>query len=138
MTFRGLAILLTLFTTVATAQGRKPAVEDFVGIEVEESQIAPQGTESLFNLEQDIKVIEAQKDKKSYPKQVLAPEPSNWSATTVFGVTLAMGLPMIVWLLMMSHLKKKASLENASNIEVLENYRKEREKKASDENRKAS
>lgn len=139
MTFRGLAIFLTLFTTFAMAQGRKPAVEDFVGIEVEEAQVAPQGTESLFNLEQDIKVIEAQKDKKEVPKtQLSSPESSNFSAMTVFGISLALGLPLIVWLLMMSHLKKKASIENASNIEILERYRKEREKKSSESEKKAS
>lgn len=138
MTFRVLAIFLTLFSTAAMAQGRAPAVEDFVGIEVEESQVAPQGTESLYNLEQDLKVIEAQKDKKPAVEPKLAEASSDWNAMTVFGISLGMGLPMIVWLLMMSHLKKKASLESASNIEVLENYRKEREKKATEEKRKAS
>lgn len=137
MIFRVLAIFLTLSSTAAMAQGRAPAVEDFVGIEVEESQVAPQGTESLYNLEQDLKVIEAQKDKPAAPPK-LAEASSNWNAMTVFGVSLGMGLPMIVWLLMMSHLKKKASLESASNIEVLENYRKEREKKATEEKRKVS
>lgn len=138
MTFRVLAIFLTLFSTAAMAQGRSPAVEDFVGIEVEESQVAPQGTESLYNLEQDLKVIEAQKDRKPVAEPKLAEASSDWNAMTVFGISLGMGLPMIVWLLMMAHLKKKASVESASNIEVLENYRKEREKKATEEKRKAS
>ena len=56
----------------------------------------------------------------------------------MFAISFALGLPMLVWFMVMSHLKKKASLESASNIEVLEKYRKEREKKNEESIRKVS
>lgn len=137
MFFRPLVLCLVLFSTVSFAQGRKPAVEDFVGIEVEEARVTPQGTESLFNLQQDIKLIEAQKTKTPAP-EVTQEAPYSLAPSVVFSISLALGLPMIVWFMIMAHLKKKASLESASNIEVLEKYRKEREKKVQESARKVS
>jgi hypothetical protein len=40
--------------------------------------------------------------------------------------------------MVMSHLRKKAHRENANNIEILENYRKNREKKNEESLKKAS
>lgn len=138
MAFRALTLsFLCLFSTLAFGVGRSPAVEDFVGIEYEEKRVAPQGTESLFNLEQDINRIEAQK-RKPKPAVVKAPETQSWSMSAIFGISIALGLPLMIWFMMMSHLKKKASVESASNIEVLEKYRKEREQKAQDKIRKVS
>lgn len=137
MLFRSLTLCLALYTSVSFAQGRKPAVEDFVGIEVEETKVTPTGTESLFNLQQDINRIEAEKNRPA--KQAVVKEASaEFSPSVLFGISLALFLPMITWFLVMAHLKKKASLENASNIEVLEKYRKEREKKVQEETRKVS
>lgn len=137
MLFRSLTLCLALYTSVSFAQGRKPAVEDFVGIEVEETKVTPTGTESLFNLQQDINRIEAEKNRPA--KQAVVKEaPAEFSPSVLFGISLALFLPMITWFLVMAHLKKKASLENASNIEVLEKYRKEREKKVQEETRKVS
>lgn len=138
MMFRSLAVFFVLFSMGSYAQGRGPAVEDFVGIEVEETKATPHGTESLYNLQQDIQRIEEQKTKPVKREVVSQETPFTLSPSVVFGVSLAFGLPMIVWFLIMAHLKKKASLENASNIEVLEKYRKEREKKSQDQTRKVS
>lgn len=139
MVFRTLGLCLLLFSTVSFAQGRKPAVEDFVGIEIEEAQVTPQGTESLYNLEADLNRLEEKN--KNPPTKVKAEKiaPSKpWSKSTMFGISLVVGLPLLLWLIVMSNLKKKASIESASNIEVLEKYRKEREIKVQESERKVS
>lgn len=135
MIFRLFALSLMFLSLSCFARGgRAPAVEDFVGIEVEQEAPTPQGTEVLFNFEQDL---------KSYTtKPAEAPATSmssgKTSPTTLFGLVFALGLPLMIWFMIMSHLKKKASMESASNIEVLENYRKQREQKKEEEIRKAS
>lgn len=139
MAFRVLTLsFLFLISDFSFARGRSPAVEDFVGIEYEEKRVAPQGTESLFNLEQDIHKIQTQKAKPKKVSEIKTQDSNDWGMRTIFGISIALGLPLMIWLLMMSHLKKKASLESASNIEVLEKYRKEREKKAQEKIRKVS
>ena len=140
MAFRTLTLcMMVLFSTLTLAQGRKPAVEDFVGIEYEEKRVAPQGTESLFNLEQDINKIGSQKSKPKTELKIKTEQPSQGLGfSAIFGISIALGLPLIIWFMMMSHLKKKASLESAANIEVLEKYRREREKKTQDVSRKVS
>lgn len=138
MLFRTLGLCLLLISTTSFAVGRKPAVEDFVGIEFEEKQVAPQGTESLYNLEQDIQRIESQPKKQKETRIGQSQKQESWGMKAIFGISLALGLPLIIWLLVMSHLKKKASIESASNIEVLEKYRREREKKGQEKIRKVS
>ena len=138
MTFRTLAFFLVLYSGIALAQGRRPAVEDFVGIEVEESKVTPQGTESLYNLEQDLQQIETIKNKPQTSKIKTTSPSSSWSGTAILGIALILGLPLVVWYLVMSHFKKKASIESASNIAVLEKYRQEREKKSDENIKKAS
>lgn len=137
MVFRLFIVCLLLIPIISFANGRKPAVEDFVGVEVEESEVAPQGTESLYNLQQDISKIEAQKyPPKKAESQTIEPE-KPISTQFIAGLIFAISLPLSVLFLVMARMKKKASLESAANIEVLERYRKEREKK-SEEARKAS
>jgi hypothetical protein len=137
MPFRTLGLIVLFVSTASFAQGRKPAVEDFVGIEVDQAEVTPHGSEVLFNLEQDIKEIEAQKNRPAL-KQPQITESKGFGTTTLIGIGLILGLPMFLWLLMMNHLKKKATLESASNIEVLEKYRREREKKVDETIKKAS
>lgn len=138
MLFRSFTLSLLMISAVSYAQGRKPAVEDFVGIEVEESEVTPQGSEALFNLQQDIKKIEEQKPTPKQTESLTQPAPTEISPSVLFGIALAFSLPLSVWFLVMAHLKKKASVESASNIEVLEKYRKEREKKSEEKIRKVS
>jgi hypothetical protein len=138
MTFRSLALFLVVYSGISFAEGRKPAVEDFVGIEIEESKVAPQGTESLYNLEQDLDKIQSRRNKPAQIKTKISEADKDWSVTTIFGISLILGLPLITWYLVMSHFKKKASIDSASNIAVLEKYRKEREKKSEDSIKKAS
>ena len=137
MTFRILGLAILLISAVSYAQGRKPAVEDFVGIEVNEPDNIPQGTEQLYNLEQDLNKLEA---KKRQPQVQRSPSVSSttWSTSTLFVIALMAGLPILIWVMLMSHLKKKAYVESASNIEVLEKHRKAREKRVLEKSRKAS
>ncbi len=138
MGFRTLGFLIFLLSTAVYGQGRSPAVEDFVGIEVDQPQVLPQGTESLYNLEQDMNKLEAS---KSPAPGLTAPEDlsTNFNPTSIiFGVSIFLGLPLVVWFLIMARLRKMAALESASNIEMLEKYRKEREKKNEASIKKAS
>jgi hypothetical protein len=140
MVFRALALSLLLTSMSAYTQGRKPAVEDFVGIEMEQVEKAtPNASDALYNLEQDLNKIDDKKNKSSQ-KIASTPisSPTQWSTTAMVGIALLLGLPMFVWFMVMNHLKKKAYIENSSNIEVLEKYRKEREQKIEDSIRKAS
>lgn len=138
MKFRLLILFMLIISTTSFARGRKPAVEDFVGIEVDHLQVAPQGTESLYNLEQDLNKIEKQKNSpEKAPKAVVQPSESI-SMKGIVGVAIALLFPLSIWFLIMAHLKRKASLESASNLEVLEKYRREREKKSAESFKKAS
>lgn len=138
MRFRTLGFLIILVSTVSYAQGRKPAVEDFVGIEMDQPQVLPQGTESLYNLEQDMNKLEASK-RPTLDTTVAENSTSGFNPTSIiFGVSIFLGLPLVVWFLVMAQLRKNAAIESASNIEMLEKYRKEREKKNETNIKKAS
>lgn len=144
MYFRSLGFMLLILAQVGYAQGRKPAVEDFVGIEVDHpTEAAPQGTESLFNFEKDITKFEKTKGQalnsaKTDTSINSAEKPG--SLTTIFSVAFILGLPALIWFLMMNHLRAKAQIQGASNIEVLEKYRRQREeaKKAEKDFKKVS
>jgi hypothetical protein len=137
MPFPIMLIGFILYSTLIFSQDRKPAVEDFVGIEIEESKVTPYGDETLFNLEQDVGKIQSPNRRRapfghvSSPKKVIDP-------LTFLGISITLGLPFMVWFMVMSHLRKKAHQENASNIEILETYRKNREKKNEESLKKAS
>lgn len=138
MAFRILGLCFILMTVTAFASGRKPAVEDFVGIEVDQKEATPTGSEVLFNLENDLNQIEAKRKEVPVKIQAVTSVESSWSATTVIALSLFAALPIFIWFMVMTHLKRKATVESASNIEVLEKYRKEREKKSEEATRKAS
>jgi len=139
MAFRMFGFCFLLISTLSYAQGRKPAVEDFVGIEVEEAHVTPRGSEVLFNLEHDIHKIESQNMKiVEVPKSSISTESTESPLSSVMAVSIVLGLPLMIWFLIMSHLKKKASVESASNLEVLAKYRKERERKSKESIRKVS
>lgn len=140
MQFRSLGLLILLFSTMTYAQGRKPAVEDFVGIEVEHPEQTPPGTEALFNFEKEITQYEdtlSQKEEtqpQTTNQNLQEPTPMNWPVT--FGFAFIVGLPLVSWLFVMSHLRRKATEASATNIRVFEDYKRERQaasKKAQDE-----
>lgn len=129
-----LTLLLTLLLSFqALGNGRGPAVEDFVGIEVEH-EVGAFNEHSLVNLEKDIKDIQ----KANSPKiQAVAPT-KNYDYGTIFGIGFILTLPLLSWIFVIQHLKQKAKLDSASNVEVLANYRKAREQKINKEEKKAS
>jgi hypothetical protein len=142
MYFRTLGFIFLITTQFSFAQGRGPAVEDFVGIDIEHPEGTPQGTEGLFNFEKQIDNFEKIKDrpttKKPTTETLEAKEPN--SVTTAVAIAFILGLPCLIWFLMMNHLRQKAQVESAANIEVLEKYRREKQeaKKSVEEIRKAS
>lgn len=142
-------VCFVLSATAMAAPGRSPAVEDFVGIEIEEPKTSPSDQGSLVNLERDLQQLE-KIEAKAYvagttntpAEHVMAEENQfiQWNVTNLVAWTFLLGLPLLSWFMAVSHLRKKASIENASNIEVLENYRRERERarKKEEEFRKVS
>lgn len=144
MQFRSFIIVGLLISSVAWGVDRRPAVEDFVGIEVDHPEATPQPADSLVNLEKDIQTIhaEAYTVKKSAKKSGFSSpsESSPWGVANTIAVLLVIALPLFSWLFVMNRLRKRASVESASNVEVLERYRREREQrqKKEDFERKAS
>ena len=143
MRFPILTCTLLLLSSYCLANGRSPAVEDFVGIEVEEPKADSQGSETLFNLEKDISRIETvRKDGtvEAMTPTVPATPARPWGASAYFGLAFILGLPLLTWTLLMQHLRRKAREENAANIEVLEKFRREKElaRKQDQEIRKVS
>lgn len=149
--FSTLLILFTFFTSTA-AFSRGPAVEDFVGIEMDENQPStPQGTEVLFNFEKEMKdhndKIDSAQDSNVTirPTQdtsvvtASSPEDSySVGSSTMLGVLFILSMPFFSWLMVMSHLRRKAGAASADNIAVLEEYRKNREQSKTEEIKKAS
>ncbi len=114
--------LLLLISSPSFARG--PAVEDFVGIEMQETPTHLHGAELLYNLEQDVNLI-AQVE--NTPVQSTAKTQGQpWSTSALFALITLLGLPLIAWSIAMNYFRKKALAESAANIEVLENYRKQK------------
>jgi hypothetical protein len=138
--FHIFALALMMVIQVDYAQARKPAVEDFVGIEVDHPEDAPQGTEGLFNFEKDIDKFQNKQVQIAPTKTFRSAESQSPNTMMLLTVALIFSLPAMIWFLMMHNLRQKAHAESASNIELLEKYRKEREeaRKSPDDYRKVS
>jgi hypothetical protein len=136
--FTILALILSF--SVLAKPGRAPAVEDFVGIEVDDHvETTPRGAGSLYNLESDMQKVKLS-SAGPLPSDAIqsSEEGFSWSTTTYAAVGIFALLPLIICGFVMNNLRKKASIESASNIEVLEKYRKEREARKNQEIKKAS
>lgn len=148
MQFRWVGLTLLLVSTTLWSQGRKPAVEDFVGIEVEQTaaQDPSKTSENLYNLEQDmnkVRIITTTPTASNVPTIKVVPNRESTPTlpiSALAGFLALLTLPLLSWFFMMRHLKNKASIENANNIEILEKYRQERLKnqKAKEDIKKAS
>ena len=113
------------------AYARGPAVEDFAGIEMEGPDSPPQGTEGLFNFEKEMKDF-SDNQQKTNSATVSAQSHGSTDFAAYAGYSIILLLPLISWMLVLNHLKAQARAQNASNLQVLENYRKEKEKKQED------
>lgn len=141
MHFRTLGFILLGFSLNAFAQGRGPAVEDFVGIEVDQLESTPSPSEALYNLENDLNKVVAKQTVKNNPQVVkiqATPEKTPMSPTGLLSIALFIFMPLTIWFFVMNRLRQKATIESASNIEVLEKYRKERESRKNQDIKKAS
>lgn len=129
-----LIIFCFLLVTSSPLMARGPAVEDFVGIEVEETPANLHGAELLYNLEQDVHLI-SQVD--NTPETVAAgPVSKPWTTSAFFALIFLLGLPLLTWSIAMNYFRKKAQVESAANLEILENYRKQKNKTQEEEQRK--
>ncbi len=141
MRFHILALILIIFSQVSLARGRGPAVEDFVGIDIEHPESTPQGTENLFNFEKDINKFQEDKN-KNQTNQISSQTTSSNSPDLLWyvGIFTLFSLPAVMSLLMMHQMKKKAKAESQNNIKVLEDFRRQKQesKKSDEEVKKAS
>lgn len=115
-------IVLSSFSGLK-AQGRAPAVEDFVGVETKDYAITPEGTEIFFNFENNVQ------ETNTSTKQQANGQFSFW-------VFLAfVSLPFMMWLginqSLKNHTEEILQVENREimdNVEFLEVYQKEKQK----------
>lgn len=131
--------LLLLTSSFALARG--PAVEDFIGIdELEQTSPNLHGAQLLYNLEQDVSLIAQVEDAPEQTSSRSQARP--WTTSAIFSLITLLGLPLLAWSFAMNHFRKKAQAESAANIEILENYRKQKmgseETEQSEEERKVS
>ncbi len=140
MRFHTLALILMFFSQLSFSQGRKPAVEDFVGIEVEHSEAAPQGTENLFNFEKDMNKFQKTGPEASSSSVEASSAGTSSDPMRYFGLFTLLALPGVLSFLVMNSMKKKAKEESLSNIKVLEEFRRQKQesKKSEDDIKKAS
>ncbi len=139
-------ILLTLLLTLSSsiAYGRKPAVEDFVGVESEDYKKTPEGTEVLFNFGNEIQKVNSQT-----PQNKLVSSNSNQSSW--FGlVSLAIfiAFPIFMWLGITRFTNRSSQDSNEESsiitpdaaITDLNQYRsqKDHDEKQEDQDKKAS
>ncbi len=134
MILRSLLTFTLLFSVCAFAQGRKPAVEDFVGVESETYKKTPKGTEVLFNFGNKIESV-AQGE-----AQIAS---SSWFS--IIGLGAFASLPFLLWFSIVGfkgttqQQKAQYATEeldvNSSPVTSLDDYRKSSE---SDDVKKAS
>jgi|SRR5690554_2690775 len=119
-------ILFSFLLLISSASfARGPAVEDFVGIEmVEETSPNLHGAELLYNLEQDVNLIARAENSPGQTAPGVQSKP--WTTSAIFALITLLGLPLLSWSLAMNYFRKKAQTESAANIEILENYRKQK------------
>lgn len=119
--------VIALLALSVGAHARKPAVEDFIGIEPESTPTAPVGTETLYNFGTEIS------DYKEAPFEVtviqtnstaVAPvQASGWSFSAWWAVGAVLLLPLAAWRLVM---RKVEELPVANNVTELAAHRRKK------------
>ncbi len=131
---KNLILLISLLVISFTASARKPAVEDFVGVEPETYKATPPGTEVLFNFDQNVQEFQDQKPQNAVDNTAQPP----WMGLVVFGAFLV--LPSLMWFALAGKQKKTTAVANTNatttehNVHNLEDYRPE----TTDDQKKAS
>lgn len=141
-----LVITALMLALSLTAVARRPAVEDFVGVESETPDVTPTGAETLYNFSQEVQDFQTDGPRVvvRHPRAVSEmPLAAVSSATPLwFGAAFVLCLPMITWLVMARHLKQRearAAAATASNVTDLAARRAEKQAQdsSSDEIKKA-
>ena len=116
-------LVLAVVLTYVEAHARGPAVEDFVGIESEQQDVTPEGTEALFNFEKDVKDYQNRPAETTQAVIVKKPvagqnpaQNTSWPLSAWFGVAIVLALPLITWVLTMGHLKKRAAARTTQEL----------------------
>lgn len=146
-------MILLAGMTLADAWARKPAVEDFVGIESEQPDLTPAGTHVLFDFEKEVAghaakspALEAPESRVTVlrsppqePQYTAAPvSPEAWPLSAWFGALVVLAMPIVTWGLTMLQLKRQRRRDVAlpSNVTVLKP--REQQTAAGDDIKKAS
>lgn len=120
LAFTPVLFALLLGTAVLTpAWARKPAVEDFVGVDVDQPEVVPSGMETLVNFDHEVSNFKPVPTKVVVRPQAQAGHPApatstSHSSTFWFGVAFVLCLPMITWGAMARHLRKREAGLSAS------------------------
>lgn len=140
-------LILMISISAQSAVGRKPAVEDFVGVEYDSQNVVPTGTETLFNFSKDVKDYQSQPTQpivRYAQKQSQENAPVSSEGLPIwFGITFVLSLPIITWVVMSQHLKSREAAAAAalpSNVTDLAARRAEKQAETStdDDVKKAS
>lgn len=133
-------VLSTLTLTSALARG--PAVEDFVGVEIEQPDLTPAGTHALFNFEEELSEAKANQPAtqavitKTELRAASTTETSPWSQW--FGIIVILALPVVTWSLTMRHLNKRTEEVLPDNVAIFPVKAKEKAPAVNDDIKKAS
>lgn len=117
-------LIIVLFSALNIAFARKPAVEDFVGIEPEGTDFSKPGTEGTFtpyNFSQNASIFNQNSSTNSYAIWVL------------FGMVAT--LPLMSWFILS---RGKGSEAELNNVRHLKDYRQDNQNDKDDDISKAS
>ncbi len=130
-------LLLAALVVTTAAHARKPAVEDFVGIEPEAQDATPAGTQVLFDFGKDVEKRMAGKPAetvtvvKTAPAAPSTPVTQPWPMGVWLGALMALALPFAAWASI--HARMRAEIPTPDNVTPLPTR-----KKASEDYKKAS
>ena len=129
-------VIAVLALTVG-AHARKPAVEDFIGIEPETSPVNPAGTEALYNFSTEISKFEAAPVEVTVVQanaNTVAPQSqaNGWSLSPWWAVTAVLLLPLTAWRLVMRKVEELPPVDNVTELAI------HRSKKKVEDYKKAS
>jgi hypothetical protein len=117
-------VLLVCLSSLSFSWARKPAVEDFVGIENQDPEVIPQGTEALFNFDQQ---LDGHQNNKAVIKKVeyvktKALEGHEYPIAGILGLLTLLALPVTSWY---SAKKKYQKLAAVTPLDQFRNKTKE-------------
>ena len=123
MKLNHLLVLIFVFTLSATLHARKPAVEDFVGVESEGYEKTPKGTEVLFDFGNQLAPVQVENSNVSSKIDI-----DSFSSFMLFAFAT---LPFIMWFGINQSIKEQRAINvtqtppsTASKVEKLDDYRK--------------